>query len=355
MGMGSMHMGHGEMGGFMSMVMMTQDLPRSPDGLPMEWIEAPFGPLFAGLPGGLALTATLDGDTVARATLTPRTLTRHLAAGWPGPATPFPERLARLDPLTPRTYRILAARALDAAAGLDADEALARQRIGALERERALSHLNWLAGVGSLLGAQWVAARAAALQRALMGAPDHAAIALLRTQAVAFVRGVQRTPLLGPRLRGIGRLASGAIAEAGGPLARAAGQARDARLQDAEYLRLGFAPAVRDGNDALARLQVRLAEVVQSLDLVLAVGAVTAPDRPVPPSAVGRGMATVETPRGPATLRLLLDGGVVRDVTLAVPSTRHAALVPDVAAGQEIADALLGVASLDLSPWEMDQ
>lgn len=60
------HMHHGDMG-FMSMVEMTKDLPRSSDDLPMEWVAAPFGPLFPGLPGGLSLTLTLDGDTVARA------------------------------------------------------------------------------------------------------------------------------------------------------------------------------------------------------------------------------------------------------------------------------------------------
>ncbi len=49
--MGGMDMGMGS--GFMSMVMMTRDLPRSPDGLPMEWLETPFGPLFPGLPGAL--------------------------------------------------------------------------------------------------------------------------------------------------------------------------------------------------------------------------------------------------------------------------------------------------------------
>lgn len=58
-------MGHGDMG-FMSMAAMTEGTPRSSDGLQMEWVDAPFGPLFPGLPGGLALTFTLDGDTVAK-------------------------------------------------------------------------------------------------------------------------------------------------------------------------------------------------------------------------------------------------------------------------------------------------
>jgi len=38
-------MDHGDMA-FMSMVDVTKDLPRSSDGLPMEWIDAPFGPFF---------------------------------------------------------------------------------------------------------------------------------------------------------------------------------------------------------------------------------------------------------------------------------------------------------------------
>ena len=51
--------------GFMSMVEVTKDLPRSADGLAMDWLEVPFGPCFPGLPGGLRLTLTLDGDGVA--------------------------------------------------------------------------------------------------------------------------------------------------------------------------------------------------------------------------------------------------------------------------------------------------
>jgi hypothetical protein len=53
-------MGGGDMAGmqtgFMSMVRLTQHLPRSADGLPMERVQAPFGPFFPGLrlqPAGL--------------------------------------------------------------------------------------------------------------------------------------------------------------------------------------------------------------------------------------------------------------------------------------------------------------
>ncbi len=37
------------------------------------------------------------------------------------------------------------------------------------------------------------------------------------------------------------------------------------------------------------------------------------------------------------------------------PSTALAALVPRVVEQAELADALVAIASLDISPWEMDQ
>jgi len=50
----------------------------------------------------------------------------------------------------------------------------------------------------------------------------------------------------------------------------------------------------------------------------------------------------------------LVDGDIV-DVRIDTPSNRLAALVETVTRDRELADALLGVASLDLSPWELAQ
>jgi Ni,Fe-hydrogenase III large subunit len=373
-------MDHGDMsdmdmgGGGMSMIMMTKDLPRSPDGLPMEWVEAPFGPLFSGLPGGLALTFTLDGDAVAKTTVAAGTVGRGLTATWPGSAAMLPARLARLDPLAPVAYRLLATRALEDAAGSVVDGATARARVGALERERAASHLGWVALFGELLGDRWMAARAEALQLALLRAGDIAAVESVRAAVGEFARRAQRTPYLRRRLAGIGlphaggdggpktgaeandetaRVTVGALPR--GPVARAAGLLDDVRADDPTYQGLSFIPVVRAGNDAWARLRVRLAEIEQSLGLTLAAGAVAVPDRFVATGAGGVGAATVETPRGAATLRVTVEGGVVRDVTLDTPSTHNATLIKEVSDGREVADALVGVASLDLSPWEMDR
>ncbi len=367
---GGMDMGMGS--GFMSMVMMTRDLPRSPDGLPMEWLETPFGPLFPGLPGGLALTFTLDGDAVATAVVTPGGLARGVVPARPISVAALPARLGRLDPLAPVAYRLLALRALEDAAGVAVDAGTARKRVGALEWERAASHLGWLASFGSLLGDRWMADHAAALQRALLRAPDAATVARLQPAVTLFAGRVRHIPYLRRRLDGVGRphtvhltkeseparFTAGALARATGhrgPVARAAGVAADARLDDPAYHALEFAPVVYRGDDAWARLRVRLAELARSLDLVLAAGSVALPSEPLMTGAGGAGVATVETPRGAATLRLAVDGGTVRAVVLDTPSAHQVGLVPSVAQGREVGDALVGVASLDLSPWEIDR
>lgn len=347
------HSGHMR-GGFMSMIAMTKDLPRSRDGLPMEWAEVPFGPLFPGLPAGLDLTLTLDGDTVARAVSTPGAAHRGLEATWLGSATTFPDRLARLDPLAPMAYRVLARRALEAAAGVDVANPSARGRVGALERERAVSHLSWLSQFGALLGDQALARRAATLQLVLLRVNEINEVVRRGADIRTFLRAVERTPLMRRRLIGIGKL-SAAPETMCGPVARALGIAVDERTADPIYGELGFAPIVREGGDALARLRVRLAEIGQSIALALSAGAITSPIPALPPDLTGIGSAVIETPRGSALLRVELDAGQVVGVRLEDRPRRHASLIPAVANGAELADALVGVSSLDLSPWEIDR
>ncbi len=352
---GGMDMDMDMSGGFMSMIAMTQDLPRSRDGLPMEWAEAPFGPLFPGLPGGLMLTLTLDGDTVAQASVSPGAVHREHAATWPGPAASFPDRVASLDPLSPVAYRVLASRALEHAAAVEPDGAKERHRVGALERARAVSHLSWLADFAALLGDRWLAGRAEELQCALMRAADERSVSRVGREIIAFVRRVEQTPFLRVRLDGIGYDASHAAEKIGGPFARASGLPMDARLDDSAYRDLGFAPVLHDGNDAWARLRVRLGELTQSMELIRAVGTATLPNPPALTIGSGKGEATVETPRGPATLHIVLQDGRVTEAHLDPPSALLVTLVPGMAEGGELADALIGIASLDLSPWETDQ
>lgn len=347
------HGGHGDMNhdntGFMSMVEMTQGTPRSSDGLQMEWVQTPFGPLFPGLPGGLSLTFTLDGDTVAEAEAG-STVGARAWEDLNGPVGAFVERLAGLDPLAPISYRLLALRAVESAAGTRVDESVAIVRVGALERERAASHLNWLAGFGYLIGYSWLADRAEDLQLALLRT-DGETIAGIRDEVRKLARRVERTPLLRRKLAGIGKVSD--LDGMTGPVTRAGGRRTDARMEEETYRSLDFEAVVVEGDDALARLRVRMAEAERSLGLVEAAGASVVPPGLPGTGASGEGTATVETPRGTAKLAVTLEGGEVTVAHMETPSTRHLGLVEPVTRGRELGDALAGVASLDLSPWEV--
>ncbi len=344
-------MDHGDMA-FMSMIDVTKDLPRSGDGLPMEWIDAPFGPFFPGLPGGLLLTLTLDGDTVAGSDARSLIENVDLLQQLPMDTMSFVEQLAGMDPLAPVAYRLLACRALENAAGVKASADTACARIGALERERIASHLGWLALFGQQTGFDWLMRRAAALQLKARHADLEQTVAL-KPAIQALTKQLQRTPLLKSRTAGIGRLAPDATLR--GPVARAAGISDDARSMDKIFTTLGFTPANRKEGDALARLHVRLDEITHSLALIEAAGAI---ELPVPANigkVSGTGEAVVETPRGMACLQLTLEMGEVVAAQLETPSTHHLTLIGALIEQQELGDALVAVGSLDLSPWEVRQ
>lgn len=348
-----MQMGGGM--GFMSMVRLTQNQPRSADGLPMERVRTPFGPFFRGLPSGLDLALWLDGDTIARAEAAPGAARRGLEAGWPGDAAGLPERLEPLDPFSPTAYGVLALRALESAAAAEPPESQALARVRALETERAASHLNWLAELGYLLGSGWLRSTAAQLHGAVRAGPDDRAIEAVHARLRRLARRVERDPLLRRRLVGVGVIDADRLADVSGPVARAGGAGRDARLEEPVYQALGFRPVTREGADAWARLCLRLAEIDQSLAVVRGLPAARPLSPALPAQLAGEGRSTIETPRGRAALRLAVESGVVRDVTLQAPSAGLIGLVEPVAVGAELADALTGVASLDISPWEVDR
>ena len=355
---GGDHGDHGG-GGFMSMVMMTKDLPRSADGLAMDRAETPFGPFFPGLPSGLDLGLVLDGDTVVGAEVGRESASRGVESGLRGDLAGLPDRLARLDPLAPVSYRWLAVRAIES---LDpnggGEEAVTGHRVAAVERERAASHLNWLASFGHLLGHAWLARSASRLQREVRACRDEDRLRALEAEVERFLRRVRKAPLLSRRLRGLGRLTREDVEVATGPVARASGLERDGRRDDPAYSSLPFEPVVREGGDALARMEVRMEEIRRSLALVRTVGpAATVEARKLAPASEDevplhiRGTRT-ETPRGIAKLRLKTEGRSATGARLDPPSRTNLLLVEHLVAGLELADALVAVASLDLSAWE---
>ena len=331
---------------FMSMVDLTRDLPASADGLKMEWIEVPFGPFFPGLPGGLGLTLTLDGDAVAE------TRAQSLVGG---PITvdgltpaEFVDHFAELSPLNPVANRQLASLALESAAGIAADAKTATARAAAVERERIASHLGWLVSFAAQTGLVWMERRAAALQLSFLAAP----VDLIATRSAslrAFLHRVRKTPLLRAKLSGNGRIDDGK--HMAGPVARAQGVLSDARAGDPVYDALGFQIVTGTGGDALARLHQRCDEIGQSLDLIARAKALSVPEPLNIGAASGKGEAAVETPRGAARLTVELRDGKLVAAAITPPSAAHIDLLADLIRTHEIADALITIGSLDLSPW----
>ena len=319
--------------GFMSMIEVTKDLPRSADGLQMDWLEVPFGPVFPGLPGGLKLTLTLDGDGVTEGQATSlvgvTSEGENIEESEEMDAETFIGYLSAAIPLAPVSYRLLVCLAIEQAAGLEDDSANAGARTGALERERIASHLGWLAQLGRQLGFAWLTQRAATLQLQVREA-NRDSLAALEPALHKLTIRLGRTPLLKSRLKGVGLLPTDSFGLRG-PVARAADE----------------------GGDAWARLWQRLAEISASLDLIKSGGEPELPVLRDVGDVSGTGEATVDTPRGEARLSLKLERGHVKSYELDTACSQHIGLVPKLVEGQELGDALLAVVSLDLSPWEV--
>jgi hypothetical protein len=258
-----------------------------PDGLELDQLPLHVGPLFPPFPPGLILEIELQGDVVRQATVGDNPFTGG-AEGEDGPPLDTALFVGALTTPTP---------------------------IADLELARARHHLCWAARTLRLHGLGSEALYLLGLARSLTPA-DRAAV---ESQA----QRVARSRSLAWATRGVGVLGPDEVI--GGPVARAAGLAVDARLHDPSYQGLGFSPVVHGAGDARGRLRQRLAEAVQALELAERAGSRLR--RPGPP---------LEGPRGP-----LRSGEPL-------PSVPLLGLLSRLLAGQEWGDAMTIVASLDL-------
>ncbi|MEP6893104.1 MAG: hypothetical protein ABI927_04915, partial [Gaiellaceae bacterium] len=217
----------------------------SADGLVMEDLEFELGPLSAVLPGGVVATVVLDGDVVGSCALR---------------AT-----LVSADPSVPDPL---------ARAAWAAVEVSPPRRVFEVELERAVSHSAWLARLGRVLGwAELVDAARAILDPALAARQGQADALPDALRAAERIRGrLDGSRRLRFRLRdrAVVDRATVAALDLGGPVARAAGVALDARAEDPAYGAAGFKPAIRAAGDAEARTLVRVEEIAVSLGLAIA-------------------------------------------------------------------------------------
>jgi len=322
-------MDHGSDMGFMSMVMMTENLPKSPDGLPMEWSEVRFGPLFAGLPAGLELTFLLDGDSVAETQVSTDSVKRNLEKKWPGSVDNFLNTFSLIDPITPHTYRILAELALENAIKKSADENTKSERVFLLEKERVIGNLNWLASFAALL--HFPSMRVDAENQLIQVRTAHTAedYNLQKKNLQKMKSTIENNWLLKKRLSSIGINKS-------------------------------------DGSDAWTRLVERVSEVLESISIIgsylqnssqrhpeLVSGSNTEMLKLVQHDKKSySGKVFLKTPRGKAELSIALANGKVSKAQFFSPSAKKITLIPQLVQNSEVGDALIAISSLDISPWE---
>lgn len=275
--------GEGMMGGKpygRPMAMVGND----PDGLMLGALATSLGPFFPGLPPGLQVKVTLQGERISSVSE---------VINW------FPERPA----------------AAAARGDLSLQTTLGGEvPAAALERARIASHLRAMAAILDLAGLEAVARR-------FLRSPTDQPRRLKGLFRAAEWRGLRRV------LQGVGRIGREQAADHGlvGPAVRAAGLASDARSDDPAYQAARFEPVTAENGDAWARWTVLRDECLESARLVPALGE--------------RTTWTSEGPRG-AWRR---DGEAVRG-----PSRVNLAVLKQILPGLLWPDALLTIASLDL-------
>lgn len=190
-----------------------------PDGLMLGELPTSLGPFFPGLPTGLQIKLSLQGDRIASV---------EAVVNW------FPDQPAAAASEVPK-----------------AD----------IERERIQRHLRIMAAMLDLAGLSGLARR----YRNADTAEPRRLERLFRAAERRWLRHA---------LHGIGRIDRDQAERLGleGPVARASGLARDARDNDPAYRGLGFAPVTADGGDAWARWKVLRDECLQSAALIPSLG-----------------------------------------------------------------------------------
>jgi len=221
-------------------------------------------------------------------------------------------------------YQLLACRALEASAKLTPTDETTTARSAALARERITSHVLWLSQLGRQLGLKGIEREAATLHL-LVHAAAPEAITALGPRLKRLVNKARRTWFLSRRLATVGTLPPDAAWD--GPTS--------------------------GDTTAAGRLAARLAEISSSLSEVAKATSLSPPTLADIGKASGTGQASVQTARGLASLQVELRKGMVVSATLETPSSRHVSLVNPLIEQQELADALVAIASLDLSPWEL--
>jgi Ni,Fe-hydrogenase III large subunit len=316
--------------------------------------QVPVGPVHAGViePGHFRFTC--DGETVVRLEerlgYTHKGVEAMLAGAGIGDAARIAGRISGDSTIA---YALAFARAVEAAAGVEAPPRAQLLRGLLAELERLANHLGDVGAICNDAAFAILLVKCGLLREAVLRtiatwfghrlgmdmivpggvardlAPDGAAAVLdllaeIDRRFPAVIALYDETASLQDRTVGTGALDRALARQwgAGGPVGRASGRAFDARrdLAYPPYDRLEFVVPVLDKGDVDARIWVRIKEIGQSVSLIrqilaaLQPGALLLPDGWLARAAGREGMAVVEAFRGDvlAWLRVGPDGRIGR-------------------------------------------
>jgi Ni,Fe-hydrogenase III large subunit/Ni,Fe-hydrogenase III component G len=357
-----------------------------------EAFVIPYGPIRSGIFETVQHVVDTGGEDVLALTVRPFFKRRGLEARIEG-VTPREGSYvtARVAGIASVAHGIAFANAVERALGVQAPPRAQLLRVVHAELERIANHLDVAvklaedaalsvglarfailkedvlrlraATCGSRFGRDVVVPGGVSAPCAIPNAEIAAALARLERDLRRDRRLLLRTTGFVDRLIGSGRLDRGTIDRlaAVGPVARAAGVSTDARFErpyDA-YARLGFDVVTRDKGDAMARLEVRLGEVDQSLHLIRQ--ALDRIEREPPellaplPDEAGEAFGWSEAPMGELVYHVRLAGGRLHDVRISSPSLRNWAPLEESFRGDVLTDFSFIEHSFGLTPAGSDR
>ena len=372
-------------------------LRPSPDELPRrvtgpETFVIPYGPIRSGVFEAIQYSIDTGGEDILALTVRPYFKRRSLEARFRGIGVEHGAYLAeRVAGPAAVAHALAFAQAVERAAGVDPPRRAERWRVVHAELERIANHLDVGIKLAEDAALSVGVARLGALKEQVMRlrarlcgsrfgrgvvAPGGLRSEPLLSQGEAtrsldaFERDFRRdrslllrTSSFTDRLIGTGTLDAETVMRFGGvgPVARACSLGIDARLERpyGGYSRLGFRIARATAGDAMARFDVRLDEIDQSLHLIRQ--ALERLDRessdllhPIA-RAEGEACGWTEAPMGEVVYWLLLDGETVREVHVVSPSLRNWPLFAESYRGDVLTDVSFIEHSFGLSPAGADR
>jgi formate hydrogenlyase subunit 5 len=357
-----------------------------------ETFVVPYGPIRSGVFEAIQFPIDTGGEDILALTVRPYFKRRNLEARFRGldfdHGTYLAERIAGTESVA---QALGFAQAVERVAGVEAPRLAQRWRVVHAELERIASHLDVGIKLAEDAALSVGVARFGVLKEQVMRL--RARLCGNRFgRGVVIPGGIRKEPLVPPReviqavdsfeedlrrdrslllatasftdrLIGSGTLDAGTVMRYGGvgPIARACSLGIDARLERpyGAYGRLGFRIARATGGDAMARLDVRLEEIDQSLHVIRQalerMDAEAAALRQAFTAATGEAFGWAEAPNGEVIYWLALDGDRVQEAHIVSPSLRNWPLLSESYHGDVLTDVSFIEHSFGLTPAGADR